>query len=43
MYGDLAKELGSKKKEEPKKPKMTKQEQEVFNARLEEEAEIRAR
>ena len=42
MYGDLAKELGTSKKKEPVKPKMTKQEQEVHNARLAEEAEIRA-
>ena len=41
MYGDLAKELGKKK--EAVKPKMTKQEEEVFKAKLAEEASVRAR
>ena len=43
MYGDLiSKELGGSKKKEQAKPKMTKQEQEVHNARLAEESEVRA-
>ncbi len=41
LYGDLAKELGGSTKK-AEKPKMTKQEQEVFNGRLAEEAQIRA-
>jgi hypothetical protein len=43
MYGDLAKELGASKKKAPEKPKMTKQELEVFNEKLAYEAEIRGR
>jgi len=42
LYGDLAKELGGAKKK-AEKPKMTKQEQEVFDGRLAEEAEIRGK
>ena len=42
LYGDLAKELAGGAKSKPEKPKMTKQELEVFNARLAEEAEVRA-
>lgn len=43
LYGALAKELGGAKKKTGEKPKMTKQEEEVFKAKLAEQAAIRSR